>query len=866
VTDPRLKTTLGEYTLLEKIGQGAMGEVYEAIQDSLQRKVALKVLSNRLVEDKEQVERFAREAQAAASLHHPHIVPVYGFGTQEGTPYFAMELVRGRSLKDLIHDKKAPLTDPRKLAKYALQVAEALDYAHRAGVVHRDVKPANILIKDEDDKAVVADFGLARQMAARSITREGMLLGTPMYMAPEQALGDEIDGRIDVWALGVTLYEGLTLGKLPFDSNDLREVIIMITSIAPPPIRRIRKEAPWELEAIALKCLAKNREERYQSARELADDLIRYLRGDVIYAAPTPAAARLAKKIKKHKGATALAVALVLVVGLGTTALLLESGRKLRQQVKDALKDASDLEAHGFLDPALDKTAVALLLDPTSVEAALVHGRLQAEIAARGQVRSRELERTERAAKAAVSLAEAERIAGPTLDEWRRRSLVLARKIGFRSETVLGGDDARLAAASRAVTEERAAVADLEDTLADASGEVLSRLDAARTEAPPGDPVDDRARAFAADLRRALVRWAERHGETRLAQGYLRDLAPQGLAPVGSSVLSIKTMPQGAKARLSWITWDGKKRQESAPTALGVTPEDVRSMPVSSTCILELELEGHVPCRLSLLVSERERTVVAVRLIPQEDVPPGFVYVPAGEHFPARDPLAVRARALTDPVWVDGYFLGKDEVTLGEYLDYVNDAAPTDRLARLPAKELVRLGAAPDGQAIWVPGEARAGEDARRYPAAGVSFENARDFAAWKTRRGGGAIVYRLPTEDEWEKAARGVEALGFPWGDALSGEKPEANLGGAFDRVFPVGSFPLDRSVSGCEDMAGNVAEWTSDLFQKDIHVVRGGSFARTSEVVRLAAREPVDSRQFQASGERYGFRLAFHAPPKKE
>src|SRR5581483_4849480 len=253
---------LGEFQLVRPIGKGSMGEVWEATQASLGRHVALKILPEEAARDPASLERFRREAQAAAKLQHRHIVSVFGVGAQEGTAFYAMEYVRGRSLRDIL--ARGPV-EPRKIGKWGIQVAEALDYAHRAGVVHRDVKPANIIIRDETEDAALADFGLALLDDARSITRSGVILGTPLYMSPEQALGRGAEPRPDVWSLGVTLYEALA-GRPPFDSNDLRDLIIRITERDPSPIAG----APWELEAIVLKALAKRPDDRYASARELA--------------------------------------------------------------------------------------------------------------------------------------------------------------------------------------------------------------------------------------------------------------------------------------------------------------------------------------------------------------------------------------------------------------------------------------------------------------------------------------------------------------------------------------------------------------------------------------------------------------------
>ncbi len=798
-----------------------MGEVWEATQESLERRVAVKILPDEFAKDKPSVARFHREAHAAAQLQHRHIVSVYGSGVEDGTFFYAMELVRGPLLRELIDERRL---DARKLGKWGIQVAEALAYAHGEGVVHRDVKPSNIIIREGTEDAALADFGLARGADSSAITREGVILGTPLYMAPEQALGEPVDARADVWSLGVTLYEALA-GRPPFEGNDLRSLLLQISGADPPPI----PGAPWELVAIIFKALAKEKEERYQSAQELKDDLIRFMRGEVIHAAPTPLALLVEKSWRRHRPvfiAALAALAALVLLPLWSAHSARVTAESARVTAESKLREAMALEA-----------------------------------AAREERRAREVEEAERAKArrgreeaAARELAAAEALVGAPLEEWRRGGGGHAEKKAITTAARPPGDPERLAAASRSVDEERELVCALEEKLAQGSTEALARLDAARAFAASDGRAAARAREIARELLRALRRWAGRSGEAQLEQVFARDERRfDGDARVTTtSLLSVRTAPPGARARLVRVREEAGRRVEGPAVPLGVTPLDDRDQP--GLAIVELDLEGYVPCRVP--VKLEERTSVAVRLVPRDQVPASFVHVPAGELDPLHDPLAVRAARRNRPVWVDDFFIAKDEATLGEYLEFVNAQAPGDRLGRLPARELIHLG--PDGR--YIPTDPRPGEDALRYPAAGVSFENAEEFARWRAQRD--AIPLRLPTAEEWEKAAGGAFAPGFPWGETATGKEANAGCDPEPGRlpVRPVGSFPLDRSLHGCEDMAGNVAEWTSSVFAPGIHVVKGGSFARTSEEVRLASREPVDAAQFQAASGRYGFRLAFH------
>src|SRR5215216_3671449 len=260
------------YAILETLGGGGMAEVFLARDEVLGREVALKVLRGQYAGDEEFVERFRREAKSAAALNHPNIVQVYDQGrANDGTYYMAMEYVPGGTLKERIV-REGPL-DPREAAGIASRVAEALDVAHGRGIVHRDIKPQNILIS-ESGAAKVADFGIARAAASKTVTETSLILGTAAYMSPEQAMGERVGPASDLYSLGVVLYEMLT-GELPFEVETPADVPVRHAGGPPPHPREVNPEVPEGTDAIVMRLLATDPEDRYGSADQLTKDLRR---------------------------------------------------------------------------------------------------------------------------------------------------------------------------------------------------------------------------------------------------------------------------------------------------------------------------------------------------------------------------------------------------------------------------------------------------------------------------------------------------------------------------------------------------------------------------------------------------------------
>jgi serine/threonine protein kinase len=362
-------TPLGDFRILRELGRGGMGVVYEAEQLSLRRRVALKVLPLAATLDPRQLARFKHEAEAAACLHHNHIVPVFAVGCDRGVHYYAMQFIEGQSLAQVIADLRLQIEDVKKeaspaqvenadsahatsdsevpnlqsslcnlqsstspvaalstqrstgvreffrvVADLGVQAAQALQHAHDLGIVHRDIKPANLLL-DLHGNLWVTDFGLAHCHRQPGLTVTGDLVGTMRYMSPEQALAQPggVGPRTDIYALGATLYELLTL-EPPFRGQDPQELLRQIGFDEPRPLRRVNAQAPVELETIVLKALAKNPAERYATAADLADDLQRFLKDEPIRARPPTLAQRVRKWARRHRSVVASAVVALLVI------------------------------------------------------------------------------------------------------------------------------------------------------------------------------------------------------------------------------------------------------------------------------------------------------------------------------------------------------------------------------------------------------------------------------------------------------------------------------------------------------------------------------------------------------------------------
>jgi len=419
---------LGEFRLLSEIGRGGMGIVYEAEQQSLQRRVALKVLPFAAAIDAKHVLRFKNEALAAGMLNHPHIVPVYSVGNERGVHFYAMQLIDGQSLAALIaelrehsavrdaalkrsgasrpvSESSVPLdrtacavplqtdaafasqheTDAqfrrdfetqhsqrddrffRTAARLMLQAAEALQHAHESGIIHRDVKPANLLV-DLCGNLHITDFGLAQIRSEVGLTRTGDTPGTLRYMSPEQAAGRRafVDRRTDIYSLGATFYELLTLTPI-FEGQDVQELLTQVFDALPQPLRTLDKSIPVELEIIVLKATNKSPDDRYQSAGELAADLRRYLDNQPIMARRPSLIDRARKWARRHPSAVIGGLAFMLVVSvISLAAFVMVDGAYRRERLRADEAEAQFQLARRSVDELVRVSEEELAYNPAA--------------------------------------------------------------------------------------------------------------------------------------------------------------------------------------------------------------------------------------------------------------------------------------------------------------------------------------------------------------------------------------------------------------------------------------------------------------------------------------------------------------------
>ncbi|MHC4600615.1 MAG: serine/threonine-protein kinase, partial [Planctomycetota bacterium] len=401
------KKYFGNYEIVRELSRGGMGIVYIAKQQGLSREVALKVLIAGEGATEDQIKRFHREAEASAKLSHPYIVPIFDVGIVGTQHYFTMEFIKGNPLDALIKEKAF---DEKKALILIAKTARALHYAHQHDIVHRDIKPGNILVTPEGEPKLT-DFGLAKDVGTgtegEALTVSGAVMGTPRYMSPEQAEGrtDEIGARSDLFSLAAIFYELLTY-QTPFQGTTIVEILKKVTYDDPPQPRKIAKSIHKDVETICLKCLEKDMNKRYQTGEELAEDIDRFLAGDPILARPVGFTTKMFKKARKYRGIVITAIVsfiLLLAAGGVFGFLQLQKMQKAKEDYQEAMTTGRNAFEAGEFDAAVDAFTGAKKLKKGDADAESWHKKAV-------DARDEKLAREREAAEAKAREGEAKRL------------------------------------------------------------------------------------------------------------------------------------------------------------------------------------------------------------------------------------------------------------------------------------------------------------------------------------------------------------------------------------------------------------------------------------------------------------------------
>ncbi|GEM_PF-2636280 len=822
--------TLRHYVLLRELGRGGMGIVYEAEDTVLHRHVAIKVLPPAIAANAELLARFRRESESAASLDHPGIVKVFGIGEDQGVPFYAMELVEGLSLDRMLEGAPLPSLSAARLARC---VAEALAYAHRHNVIHRDIKPANLIVvgakgRDlpEDLRVVVTDFGLARGMESSSLTKTGDVLGTPAYMSPEQASGAKtIDARADLYSLGATLYEMAT-GVKPFAGQATGEVLHRILQEDPTMPRIVNVRIPRDLETIILKLMEKEPSRRYARAEEVVEDLRRFLSEEPIRARPVSVAGRLYRKARKNKAATALVAILILSATLGPAAWLGVRWRRARD-LERRVEAAERALLAGNPRHAFDLAGGVLAEDPDNARA-----RLARDVADRSRREGDDLAR----ARSLAEQAEAHRARG---DEVWKHVVALRREAVGEADRDEAQMKALLAQGRR---EEKGARAEY--------SQALARYHEALGVAPSLSEAADRAAGIyqayhtfaeetgawedAADLEVFLRGVVDRCGtftRTRLS-AYLD----------GGGQATVETDPPATLTLFRCEERDGKL----VPVSQGAWPGGTVPLAWGSWVVVATA-EGYVETRIPIWVPREGEAHVRVKLRKPDEIGDGFIHVPGGGFWMGGDDKAFGAGPRR---WIDvpDFAISRFEVTAEEYCVFLNAVSAKDGWQVAQAMAPRATG---NTGYYWVVDNSGAFSVPRswdlRFPIYCVSRQDAEEYCLWLSERD--AVTYHLPTETEWEKAARGVDGRPYPWGTEMVDGRCVVRTHPACavnPNPQPIGLAPDDESPYGLRDAAGSVAEWTSSSAARDasLAIRRGASWGYEPETCRSASRIATDGR----------------------
>ncbi len=775
---------IGGYRILEEVGTGGMGKVYRGLDTMLKREVAIKVLRPEMTQDPALVERFRNEAVVLARLSHPNIALLYNLLQYEPLLFMVMEFVRGETLDQHLREQGTP--PYAETLKWFVRILDAIGYAHQHGVIHRDIKPSNIMIT-ESGGVKVMDFGIARVLGTERMTREGLFVGTMEYMAPEQFRGQDSTERTDIYSLGLLLYEMLS-GRPPFTNTNPYELMRAHIEMPPPRPCLFAPHISAPVEQAILCALSKLPGERFASTREFRVALLEGLRlvGFDSGALRTTAAeqhlldeelARITAEIQQEAEA----------VAAETRHRLIEEAR--RKHAQEALRLA-EVERHKRIEAARKQAeAEATQYAEAERQRLLETARLQAEQEAARQAETERQRLLEEARKHAEAEAEQRAAAERQrrVEAARKQAEAEAARLAVGERTRLLQEARRRAEqeASQRISEERQRLVEEALKQVEAEAARLGEAERQRLYEEARKRAEAEAARHASKERKRLIAEEKKRAKEEARQ----QSAKLKHDPYRTSLLQ-SGMPE-------WDTNISPPEQEESPARRWPLFAGVGLLLVALSAVFIYRAYRPLPL-LSPPLPSPPSPLPSISPSPSASPTPAYkldlVRIPGGDFLQGRDDkqgpkedlewytLQIPAHTVKN---VAPFDIDRTEVTNAEYALFVCDTGHD-----LPAD--------------WGDGAAPpAGRE--KWPVRNVSYKDAEAFAAWRSQRD--HTTYRLPTETEWEFAAKGQKKYRYPWGNEWADDR--ANLGTGAPK--PVGFYPKWTSPYGVLDMLGNVSEWTA-------------------------------------------------------
>ena len=911
---------LGDFRLLHRLDTGGMGAVFVAEQESLGRVVALKIMRPEWAGDEHALRRFVREAHTVAQLRHPGVVTVYDAGTDGDTPYLAMELVPGTMMADVLAEAEAEgrRLPVERVVRWGARLARALDYAHGRGIVHRDVKPNNIRITP-DDRPLLLDFGIARDLTRDAATVTDSFQGSPAYAAPEQILGETIDARTDVYGLGVTLYQALT-GAVPFQGPGVEAIFHKVLTELPVPPRRLAPGISADVETVVLKAMEKRPGARYASASAFAEDLEAVLEFRPVSARPPGPIARAAKWARRKPArAVGVASAVIFLLVLATMSIVgraLERKERLaeaRHQLDQARETVASYRKERFAAEAEETRLARQREEVNNRYFTLEEDRALARL--RRSVEERRRRREALFHEVLAALQRAERL-DPSLDgtdavraelyieKWEeaRAARDPANQAFFRRQAelvdprgVTSAPFARTGTVQLAVTTPGASCwlfALREQAELDPEGERrLVPVPLAPDPTPPvpyGATVLRIVRGLDAlepgDLVLSIA--GQRVGDTVFV---VRDNGTVGVleaiddAPVHCIADVEELASPGASHR--WQV-DGQPYEGPDIASHGMALHTPAALAERGNVAARVLTRGRVQ-ELQLPEGLEVRpTATPLLCTSRSKVEPGSLTLPEGTYLlvarargheesrhalhvvhdvPVSLDVELREEGTTPPGFVyvpadrkgDAFLVMEREVTCAEYLEFLQDPAVYATIEP-GQRRLVPRG--PMGAWEWSLDEAGfhlAPPWTPDTPVMGVTFDDALAYARWRGGKDGNA--YTLPTEQQWNRASGHWTFLRlYPFGNVFAPKWVSSNWARPRARPEPTLRYPVDESPWGIYGMSGSAMEWLDAWWDKDTKEQRwlaGGAWGYANPAVFLSPGG-WGSRPDRTTGT-YGFRL---------